>query len=167
MYFKYPCALAVVFVALLSHEGYAATKSQSWVDLNFVPCEGIGATGTGRVEVSVTYEVDAGAVKVTSFELELQYGSHNFEPSAALQYKQPDGQPARLIMQEPWFSTIRASGDRGKMLYLPRSGSGPGMAAQTFFRMAAGTDVSVDVSIRFPQDGGSCFARFSEKLSLP
>lgn len=167
MYAIHLCSLAIVSAVMFSSEGHAATKSQRWVDLNFVPCEGIGATGTGQVEATVTYEIDSSVVKVVSLKLDLRYGAHNFEPSAALQYKQPDGQTARLVMQEAWFATIRASGDGGKTLYLPRSGSAPGIAAQTPFKMATGTNVSIDVSIRFPQDGGNCFASFSEKLSLP
>lgn len=164
--FKYS---GVVFSALasfsfLTQPAFADTKSVTWLDKNYVPCEGIGATGSGVIDVSVTFSKIAGGVKVTDLQVRTRY-HHPHRPSASISFVSDQGKTAKLNLQEPWFPTIGPN-DGSKYLYLPRAGSGTGSGAQTPFQMKAGA-LELNVSTLFPQHGGSCVSSFSNTLQLP
>jgi hypothetical protein len=161
--------ITILSLALLTfipiNAANAEGKSASWVDVNYVPCEGMGATASGRINVNVGFTSQGNAVKVTALEITSTY-LHPHQSSARVTYERPSSGTAGLNLQEPWFATIGPN-DGSKTLLLPRSGSGSGPAAQTSFDMKAGTRVKIDLTARFPQHGGNCFSSFSNELALP
>lgn len=158
-------AVAVALIVPLG-PSLATSRTETWTDPNFVPCEGMGALATGRVRAHVEYTQTGQSIRVTSFSLESAYGFPH-EPSATIRYTDPAGTLPQLRLQEPWFPQVGPAGDNARHLFLPRAGSGRGPAAQSPFTMRAGTPVRISLNVRFPQAGGSCFASFSADLVLP
>ncbi|MBW0365840.1 hypothetical protein [Ensifer adhaerens] len=144
---------------------YAESKSVSWTDANYVPCEGLGATATGKITANVDFASRSGTIKVTRLQIHTEY-QHAHEPSANLRFQQPSGAGGNIVMQKAWFDTIGPD-DNSQDLFLPRNGSGSGPAAQTPFEIASGSGILISINTRFPQNGGNCLSSFSETLLLP
>lgn len=144
---------------------FADSKSVSWPDANYVVCEGLGATASGKITANAEFTSENGTLKVTKFQLHTEY-QHPHDPNATLRFQQPNGRDGSVVMQKAWFHTIGPD-DGSKDLYLPRSGNRAGPAAQTPFEIAAGTGIEVSVNTVFPQDGGNCVSSFSDTLQLP
>lgn len=157
--------LAAAVVAAWTAVAHAAEKSVTWTDVNYVPCEGIGATGTGQVRMHVDYTIQSGKVTVTSLLLTTSY-LHQHQPSATIDWTAPDGSRGRATLQRPWYSTIGPP-DLGSLV-LPRRAGGPaGPLGQTPFEMRPQTALDLSLSVRFPQAGGSCGATFENSLVVP
>jgi hypothetical protein len=144
---------------------YAETRSESWADRNFVPCEGLGVTATGRISATVEFSSVDGGIRVTQLHLHTEY-QHPHDPTATLTFKKPDGLSGEVRLQKPWFDTIGPD-DGSKDLYLPQLNGGAGASAQTPFDIASGSPIKISVTTLFPQQGGNCLSSFSDTLSLP
>ncbi|CAN7504615.1 hypothetical protein [Neorhizobium tomejilense] len=140
-------------------------KEEKWIDLNFVPCDGMGATASGNIEVRIGYMKNGDVLKVSDWQLRTRY-FHDHSPSANLSYQSPDGGKGSVRFEAAWFPTIGPD-DGSKYLFLARKGNQDGAAGQTPFTMKAGTPVDVTVISLFPQFGGTCVASFSKNLTLP
>ncbi|TGQ83715.1 hypothetical protein EN850_02940 [Mesorhizobium sp. M8A.F.Ca.ET.207.01.1.1] len=143
----------------------ASEKQESWVDTNFVPCEGMGLNASGRIGVHVDYRIEGKVIEVSSFLLTTSY-QFEHEPTAQITFTGVDGATAKFNLQTPWFATVGPD-DGTKALYLPRSGDGDTDDAQTHFRMKPGTPIKISSTARFPQEGGNCFSTFDSRIVLP
>jgi ABC-type cobalt transport system substrate-binding protein len=166
-YSKAGIVLVFVFVITAAWTGvaHAAEKSVTWIDANYVPCEGIGATGSGEVRLHVDYTVQADKVTVTSLLLTTSY-VHQHQPAATIEWTAPDGARRRFTLQRPWYSII-GSPNTGALVLPRREGGAAGPSAQTPFEMRAQTAIDLSLSVRFPQPGGSCGATFENRLVVP
>jgi hypothetical protein len=156
---------AAAALATCTTVAHAAEKSVTWTDVNYVPCEGIGATGTGQVRMYVDYTIQSGKVTVTSLLLTTSY-IHQHQPSATIDWTSPDGSRGRASLQRPWYSTI-APPDLGSLVLPRRAGGAAGPSGQTTFEMRPQTAIDLSLSVRFPQSGGSCMATFANSLVVP
>lgn len=143
----------------------SGTKSDSWLDPNFVPCEGMGAGATGNIDVRVGYMKKGDVVRVTDWQLRTRY-SHDHQPSAGITWEAATGGQKSMNLQTAWFP-IMGPNDGSRYLFLARNGSQSGSEGQTPFEMKSGSDVKISVVTVFPQSGGTCVASFSDELTLP
>lgn len=65
--------LASLGTVTLAQPVLSDSKSATWLDKNYVPCEGIGATGSGVIDVNLTYSKVANVLKVTDLQLRSRY----------------------------------------------------------------------------------------------
>lgn len=161
--------LSGLILASIAGPSNAATKSVTWVDSNFVPCEGMGAAATGRIDVDVDYTLLAGDVRISGLRVATSY-TFTHSASGTITYRDPSGASRTVRLQKPWFDAMDRSGSPRSYLYLPRKSGAGGSASpsqQEALLTKAGTDVSIDLSTAFPQSGGSCFSSFSHALVLP
>lgn len=161
---------AILFPLLASRQSIAQNwqpggKEVNWLDPNFVPCDGMGATASGNIQVRVGYLKDGDVVKVTDWQLRTRY-SHDHSPTARLTWEKPAGGQNSMNLEPAWFSTISPN-DGSRYLFLARNGNQAGAKGQTPFEMKAGTVVQISIVTLFPQHGGNCVASFSDELTLP
>lgn len=152
-------------IASAAQEWQQGGKEENWPDPNFVPCEGMGATASGNIEVKIGYAVKSGVVRVSDWQLRTRY-FHDHSSSASLTYERPSGGRGSIRLERPWFPTIGPN-DGSHYLVLARNGSQTGPHAQTPFEMKAGSEISISLTTVFPQYGGTCVSSFSEDLTLP
>src|SRR5262249_30189288 len=67
---KVPWRLCIVIGGVIGSvvaggQATAASKDSSWADPNFVLCEGIGASGTGRITARAAFSVHGNVVEVS------------------------------------------------------------------------------------------------------
>lgn len=177
-------------LALLSSATVADAERfrHTWTDPNWVPCEGIGASGSGRVQLIVDYvnagtddcRPSAGAPpcppgtssiswprRIRSIAVGTNY-LHTHQPSARLDYTDPRGRRQTLHLERPWYTSM--SGDGWVTLVgrrLPNRPQNWPIHAQQSFETNSGP-MTLQVSVHFPQlGGGSCFASFRQVVRLP
>lgn len=144
---------------------YADTKSESWADPNFVFCEGIGATGSGRVSANARFTASGNSVTVSEFSIASEY-NHPHSLTGAITIISPDGSTPKIILQRAWFPEIGTENVRS--LYLPRDGDKPGPSGQTPFTMKSGSKITVTANPLFSGGGGGdCPSSFSAEWELP
>ena len=157
-------AFAAVMV-LVAQPASAADKEASWPDPNFVLCEGIGGSGTGRITAGATFTTTGNAVNVTSLIISGAY-QHPRQMSGSISYTRPDGSSAQVNLARPWFPTIGPPGVQS--LSLPRRADSPAdTSGQTPFNMRTGSSITIRVSNLFTTPGGNCPASFETTWMLP
>lgn len=148
----------------LSSSAHPAEKSVSWTDINFVLCEGMGITATGKVELWLQYELKADRTAISQLTLNTDYLRFHV-PAARLEGTQPNGTSVKVNLQAPWFATIGRPDV--KTLVLPRRANEDGPAAQTRFEIKKDSRLTIEATVVFPQEGGNCSASFTEIISVP
>ena len=156
------CSALIVTLVAGTTRSEAETKSTTWMDLNYVPCEGMGATASGTIQFFSTFTSTENAIRVTELHITSRY-LHPHSPSARVTYDKPAGGTAVFNLQTAWFPTIGPD-DGSKTLYLPKSSSS---AEQTPFVMKPGGALKVALTALFPQDGGNCVSTFEKSINLP
>ena len=158
-------SLAILPTLSIAEDWQPGGKEESWVDLNFVPCEGMGATASGNIEVRVGYNKKDDVLNIVDWQLRTRY-FHPHSPSAKLEWNEPSGATRSMNLEPAWFAIIGPN-DGSRYLFLARDGNREGAAGQTSFKMKSGTKVKISVNALFPQFGGNCVGSFSETLRLP
>lgn len=205
--------LASIFVLLsngVDAQQPKKTFHKTFQDLNYVPCEGMGATASGTVEVTIEYHNDPGlpalpAVNCPDYACEVRTGGshpaapavppsysidkmfvdvsylHDSEitgtalfPSSSVRAAIPAvrGEIDRpVILVKPWYTTIGPPGSSTNALVLPpadpkREFPRLPRDAQRSQTLDIGKPITLDLSIRFPGDGGNCLASFHQTFTL-
>jgi hypothetical protein len=161
----------------------SAEYNKTWTDKNYVPCEGLGLTATGQIELTIKYDkkhwvrfAEEGQpapefdyYDIRSIFLETSY-NHAHEASATLDYQgaplvDEGGGKQTVRLVKPWYD-VMTDGD-SKLLVGPKTRVS-GQPKPTQQRQWALTrPLKLNVNVRFPQDGGNCFASFNQEIQLP
>jgi hypothetical protein len=164
---------------LISSNAESKTFKHTWLNLNYVPCDSMGITGSGTVDLTMNYTYYPAVVNGPTgsapamqffgdFFLNTKY-PHESEATGTLTYPLVNGGTGKIYLVKPWYPTIGEADSN--LLVMPRVNS----ANRAFFPpekqqaqvMPAGGQLKLNISIRFPQEGGNCFASFSQNFTLP
>lgn len=154
--------LAAAFLCVSSVPAHAESRSFSWSDPNYVPCEGLGVLGSGRIDLTAQFASAGDTVTVTQIMVRTQY-QFAHEPSGALDYEDPRQGSRTVSLTPPSGPTIGAAGSNDRVLLLP----GRNGRADPPLSVRAGSRLRLSISTVFPQTGGACVASFDETFSLP
>jgi hypothetical protein len=164
---KHKFTTAIFSAGVLAASGALAdSKTFSWADPNLVPCEGIGATGSGRIELHITYTIAGDKLTVTQMNVTGTY-LHTIDLTGSVKFTKPDGSGGRVNLQKPWFSSIVADPATTKSLHLPRRNNGNLATDQTPFEARNGANLELSVGTLFPQTGGNCASTFDQTFKVP
>lgn len=163
---------------LSSANAQPKTFKHTYLNLNYVPCENMGVTGSGSVDLIVNYNYlpalgasnptgsapamqDIGSIFVTP-----KY-SHESELSGTLTYTDVLNQRKTMRLVKPWYPTI-GSPDTNQLV-MPKFSGNLRLPKETQQAqiILAGTPLTLNLNIRFGRDGGSCFASFEQTFTLP
>ncbi len=155
----------------------AKTFQKIWLNLNYVPCENMGITGSGTVELTLNYTFlpavaggptgSAPAIQdIASIFVSPKY-PHESDVVGTLKYTNVLNQRQTMSLVKPWYPTI---GERdSNQLVMPKFAGTLNLPPQTQQAqiILAGTPLTLNLNIRFAQDGGNCFASFEQTFTLP
>lgn len=157
-------ATLAVALTLSTSPLLAETASESWADLNYVLCEGIGMTGSGRVEAQATYAVEGNTLVIRDLSIMTRNPHHAHSASASIAYVDAGGNRQTVVLQSPWFPTIRDGSYYSSLLFLPRDPAASGSsssAQQRAITIRKGSTIDISVTTLFSVPGGNCPAGFS------
>jgi hypothetical protein len=166
-----------VLCAMICSAANSETVTKTWTDTNYVPCEGMGLSASGTIELTVYYEKHVppespglpsvppyylvGAIFVNTKYL------HNWDPHGSITFTNTGNFSETRTLQKPWYTTVGTS--NAKLLVGERIKINPGnfpVHRQQPFDVALNSPINLRINVRFPQQGGNCFSSFSKDFTL-
>ena len=120
----------------------------------------------GEIVEGVRVGKGPGALIISSITVRTDY-PHQHQSTARLEYTMPLGRKESVSLVAPWYP-IMTSDDK-QTLVGPRvtaSRNSVPVTTQIPMPVKRQTAIKLIVTTRFPQDGGNCFASFSQEISL-
>lgn len=181
------------FAGLLAGSAHANQLSKEWTDPNYVPCEGLGLSASGKIKLDVEYTHKDGTPRqevydpvdgsyvgsiggdkpsdtITSVTVRTSY-NHVHEPAANLTWTNLGGVHRIYYLVKPWYDTIHSADDKDYVLVgeriTPELRNVKPITAQGVQVIHSGATVTLHVTTRFPQDGGNCVSTFSQDFTMP
>jgi hypothetical protein len=169
--------IILVLLLLWSADAYGAqpkTFRQTWANINYVACEGLGLTASGKIDLTINYwpagwnGVSFGLIP--SVYLNTSY-VHEHDPTASLSFTDGAGARKTVSLVKPWYATVSSPGSHQLILpqevwhsnVIPRPPFPLQQQTQSF---KAGTPIKLNVTVRFPQSAGNCLGSFSQSINL-
>lgn len=157
--------LTPILLMSLTVPSYAKLAEKTWTDVNYVPCEGVGIHGTGKITARAETDTKDGFTKMTSLQVSTRYYITS-TPSVLIIYRNPQNVRQEIRLVPPWFSTLE---DRyTKSRYLPRNKTLPTSSSkeQGAIHIKNGSKIEIIVNTMLKQDGGNCATNFSTEWNL-
>lgn len=177
---------AILIACLFLFPSAASAKEfkQTWNDVNYVPCEDMGASASGTIELTIDYQKGHWVpfheesepappgfdyVQVQSIKVVTSY-IHEHVPSASITYEgaplvSEGGGQQKETLVEPWYDSV--SSDDVKVLVGRRTLVRNQRADAQMGFYAKTSPMKLNVSVRFPREGGNCFSTFNKAFTLP
>jgi len=181
--------IAVLLCALLPASALAETYKAEWTDPNYVPCEGVGLTGSGRISIQIEYQhlpgkparkviepitgndlgmlsADPHEDRIKSVVITTRY-DHPVDQTGSIGYTGPDGKARNHPLTRPWYAVLKDASVSsilvGKRFVAP---NGEARNWQEWMFIKGGSTLKLQLSTRYPQNGGSCVSSFTKEFTV-
>ena len=165
MKFK-PLVVLFFSVSVFSSAGaFAENIFEEWTDVNFVPCEGIGLHGSGKIKGAASISRTSHSVTVHTLSITSVHPLASWFNSS-ISFKDQSGQEQSVILTDPWYPTIGTPGNI--TLVLPQNKTLPntGPKEQMEIFVGSGSKLTINADVVFKLDAGNCAASFNQSWQL-
>ena len=144
---------------------FAEDVFKEWTDANFVPCEGIGLHGSGRIKGAASISRTNHGVTVHTLSITSTHPLASWF-SSSIDFKNQYGQEKSVTLTDPWYPTIGVPGN--KTLVLPQNKTLPitGSKEQMEIIVDSSNTLTINANVVFKLDSGNCTASFSQSWRL-
>lgn len=161
---KYSLISVTLFIILSSHVANAKTYTESWSDFNYVPCEGVGIHGSGKVEL-ISEIIDEGDYyKITVFNIATSHPLGR-NPAGKISFTDWKSKKTSVLLVKPWFSTI--SELNKQWMYMPKKTNSNNLAEQQEIKVKKDSPIEIQVNMQFANDNGLCASVFNKTWVIP
>lgn len=161
---KLPFTLAILTIILSSSIANAKTYTESWSDFNYVPCEGIGIHGSGKVELTSEIIDEGDYYKITAFNIALLHPLGR-NPVGKISFNNEKNKKTSVILVKPWFNIISES--HKQWLNMPRKTNNGNSTEQQEIKVRKDSPIEIQVNMQFSHDSGFCSSNFIKIWTIP
>lgn len=159
--FTFSYSILLTFVQIVAAEDISAT----WTDFNYVPCEGIGIHGSGKIKARASITRNANSISIKSLQITSSHPQASGF-SSNITFIDDAAKKQSITLVAPWYPTIGPQGDKFKVLPRNKTTASPGPSEQTEIFIGDDQSITVIASILFTSANGNCAASFSQNWKL-
>ena len=160
-----PRVLSLMFLLAATGNVFGEDVEESWTDFNFVPCEGIGVHGSGKIKAFASITRTNSGITVHTLRITSSH-PHASGFSSTIHYKDQSGTDNKVILVHPWYATIGPVGDRSRVLPRNKTHTSSGPKEQMEIFVGSEGKIRISANVIFNLDGGNCAAGFSQDWKL-
>ncbi|WP_287600677.1 hypothetical protein [Thiothrix sp.] len=162
---KKPLFTLVIFAIILSSSvANAKTYTESWSDLNYVPCEGVGIHGSGKVELTSDIIDEGDYYKITAFNIAISHPLGR-NPAGKISVTDWKNKKISILLVKPWFNIISEPGKQ--WINMPKKANGSHSAEQQEIKVKKDSPIEIQVNVQFSHDSGFCSSNFNKTWTIP
>lgn len=149
----------LIFIFLSLHVEAKENIREEWSDFNFVPCEGIGIHGSGRIKASAEITRFSDRIVVHTLRVSATH-AHANGFSASVSFSDDASNLQKIILVPPWYSTVGPANEMSRVLPRNKTETISGPSEQMEITVDSSGSIEISANVLFSLDGGSCAAGF-------